>query len=274
MNVLLSGCSFSAGVGLVEPIINEFGIKQYPECKDSPDLWINLIYDKVDNIARGGNSNLRIFQMAATALLEKSYDVALIQWTSFMRHEWSAGFETWDTTVRSILGSLSGKSVNLHNQTLNSKLIQDRVDSFFVLEHAHYRIVQLLEYMNILCRIAKITKTEIFFINGLCWWDNNFFDKINYKLPSETTKYTQELLDLPNHSDEEYANLYAQMHSDYKVAGGIHKNRWLNLYNNMHSNRIDRGTDGNHPGVSANKQYANNFKKYLTNTLNYTNITT
>jgi hypothetical protein len=263
MNILLSGCSYSSGVGLSECFVDSFGDKQYLDCKDSPNLWINLLYKNVDNIARGGNSNLRIFQMAATALLEKSYDVALIQWTGFMRHEWSAGYEIWDTTVRSILGSSTGRSVNLHNQTLDSKEIRKRVDSFFVLEHAQYRIVQLVEYMNILCRIAKITKTEIFFINGLCWWDNNFFDKINYKLPSETTEYTQELLDLPNHCDEEYAKLYAQMHSDYEVAGGIHENRWLNLYDSMHSNRIDRGTDGNHPGVLANKQYANNFKKIL-----------
>ena len=117
MKVLLSGCSFSAGVGLSDTLVNNN--TQYAECKDSPHLWINLMYDNVDNIARGGNSNLRIFQMATTALLEKSYDIALIQWTSFMRHEWSAGFETWDTTVRSILGSTS-KSVNLHNQTLSS----------------------------------------------------------------------------------------------------------------------------------------------------------
>ena len=273
MNILLSGCSFSDGTGLSKPVINEFGVKEYPECKDSPDLWINLLYNNVNNISCGGNSNLRIFQMATTALLEKHYDVALIQWTSFMRHEWSAGFETWDTTVRSILGSISSnRSVNLHNQTLDSGYIQKRVDSFFVLEHAQYRIVQLLEYMNILCRIAKITKTEIFFINGLCWWDNNFFNKIGYKLPSETTKYTQELLDLENHSDEEYATLYAQMHSDYEVAGGVHENRWLNLYDSMHSNRIDRGTDGKHPGVSANKQYADSFKKHLTIEANGTSI--
>ena len=264
MNVLLSGCSFSTGVGLSKPVVDSFGDKLYPECKDSPHLWVNQLFDNVENISQGGNSNLRIFQMATTAMLKKNYDVALIQWTSFMRHEWSAGFETWHTTVRSILGSRS-KSVNLHNHTLSSKEIQDKVDDFFILEHAHYRIVQLLEYMNILYQIAKITKTEIFFINGLCWWDNNFFDKIDYKLPSDTTIYTQELLDLPNHSDEEYAKLYAKMHSDYEVAGGVHENKWLNLYDSMHSNRIDRGTDGSHPGVSANKKYADSFKKILDN---------
>jgi hypothetical protein len=268
MKVLLSGCSFSAGVGLSKSLVNSD--TQYAECKDSPHLWINLMFDKVDNIARGGNSNLRIFQMATTALLEKKYDVALIQWTSFIRHEWSAGFETWDTTVRSNPGGAS-KTVTLHNQTLRDSFIQDKVDNFFVLEHAHYRIVQLLEYMNILCRIAKITKTEIFFINGLCWWDNNFFDKINYKLPSETTKYTQELLDLPNHSDEEYAKLYAQMHSDYEVAGGIHKSHWLNLYDNMQSNIIDRAFDGTHAGIETNKLYA---EKYLTELQNRTIINT
>ena len=268
MKVLLSGCSFSAGVGLSKTLVNND--TQYAECKDSANLWINLMYDNVDNIARGGNSNLRIFQMATTALLEKSYDIALIQWTSFMRHEWSAGFETWDTTVRSILGSTS-KSVNLHNQNLSSDYIQDRVDNFFVLEHAHYRIVQLLEYMNILCRIAKITKTEIFFINGLCWWDNNFFEKIDYKLPSETTKYTQELLDLPNHSDDEYAKLYAQMHSDYTFAGGIHKSRWLNLYDSMQSNIIDKAYDDAHAGIETNKLYA---QKYLTEIDNRTSINT
>jgi len=280
MNILLSGCSFSDGTGLSKPCVDEFGVLQYKECKDSKDLWINQLHRecypdfKLDNISRSGNNNLRIFQMATTALLENNYDIALIQWTSFMRHEWNAGFETWDTTVRSILGSSSSRNVNLHNKTLSSSYIQDRVDNFFILEHAHYRIVQLLEYMNILSRIAKLTKTEIFFINGLCWWDNNFFNKIDYNQPSDTTLYTQELLDLPNHSDEEYSQLYAQMHSDYEVAGGVHKNKWLNLYESMIDNRIDRGLDGFHPGIKSNQQYANNFKRYLTKTFNYTNIIT
>lgn len=267
MNVLLSGCSFSAGTGLSHPFMDDFGVKHYPDCKDSPDLYINLLYKDVDNIALGGNSNLRIFQMATTALLEKHYDVAIIQWTSFMRHEWHAGFETWDTTMRSIIGG-SSKSVNLHNHTLKGSDIQDRVDRFFILEHAHYRIVQLLEYMNILCRIAKITQTEIFFINGLCWWDNKFFHKIHYNNPIETTKYTQKLLDLENHNDNEYAKLYTKMHNDYRVAGGIHENKWLNLYDPMNRNRIDRGLDGIHPGVATNKKYAEFFKKILDNKSN------
>ena len=270
MTVLLSGCSFSAGVGLVEPFIDEFGVENYPECKDNPDLWINLMYDDVDNISVGGNSNLRIFQMATTALLEKHYDVALIQWTSFMRHEWHAGFETWDTTMRSKIGGIS-KSINLHTHTLEGSYIQDCVDKFFILEHAHYRIIQLLEYMNILCRIAKMTQTEIFFINGLCWWDNNFFNKIHYNYPNETTKYTQNLLDLENHSDDEYAKLYTKMHNDYRVAGGIHENKWLNLYDPMNRKRVDRGLDGIHPGIKTNKLYASQF---LTKLQNCTSINT
>ena len=51
MNVLLSGCSFSAGVGLSNTLVNNN--TQYAECKDSPHLWINLMYNKVDNIAKG-----------------------------------------------------------------------------------------------------------------------------------------------------------------------------------------------------------------------------
>tara|TARA_Y100000992_G_scaffold214083_1_gene147591 strand:+ start:362 stop:1162 length:801 start_codon:yes stop_codon:yes gene_type:complete len=264
MTVLVSGCSLSTGVGLTEAVDGD-----YPDCKHSPDLWVNQMFNDVDNIAIGGNTNLRIFQMAASAMLNKHYDLALVQWTSLMRYEWSPGIETWDTTVRSILGS-PPRSISLHSGvTLAPDYIQKRFDQFFVMEHAHYRIVQILEYINILCGIAKITKTEIFFVNGLCWWDNNFFDKINYKLPSETTKYTQELLDLPNHSDKEYAKLYAQMHSDYEVAGGIHADRWLNLYDSIHTNRIDRGTDGQHPGVETNKLYA---KKFLTKLKNHSTI--
>ena len=270
MNILLSGCSFSAGTGLTKPFVNEFGVPQYNECKDSKDLWINQLHrkyypdSKLDNISRGGNSNLRIFQMATTALLSKNYKVAFIQWTSFMRHEWSIGFETWNTTFRSTLGSKTGRSINLHNNvSYDNKLIQNKFDKFFILEHQHYRIVQIIEYMNILCKIARLTGTELYFINGLCWWDQDYFIKINYTLPSDTTEFTQELLDLPNHSDDEFAELYNKMHNEYIFAGGIHEDKWLNLYNSMYDNRIDRGTDGNHPGTSSNAQYTLNFIQAL-----------
>lgn len=270
MNILLSGCSHSAGNGLTKLFVNEFGESWYNECKDSNDLWINQLHRKyypdynLDNISRGGNSNLRIFQMATTALLSKNYKVAFIQFTSFMRHEWALGFETWDTTCRTILGSTRGRSINLHNNvSYDYKVIQNKFDNFFILEHAHYHIVQIIEYINILCKVAELTGTELYFINGLCWWDQDFFTKINYKHPSDTTKYTQELLDLPNHSDEEYKQLYTKMHREYEIAGGIHEDQWLNLYNPMNSNRVDLAFDGAHPGILSNAQYTLNFIEAL-----------
>ena len=270
MTVLYAGCSFTAGVGWgTSETVDDNGTVYFNDCKDSEHLWVNQLHSRLfgkeslENIATGGHSNLRIFQTSAKCMLEQQYSHAFVQWTTPMRHEWSIGLETWDTLLRSCAGSAQ-RTINLHNNiTYPGKYIQERFDKFILLEHEHYRLTQLLEYVSILNNIARLTNTNIYFINGLCKWDKNFFTKVQYKVPSETTGYTQELLDLPNRDDDEYKILYDQIHTDYEQAGTILEDRWLNLYNSMESNKIDTNKDNSHLGIKSNKHVTATFIQAL-----------
>jgi hypothetical protein len=269
MTVLYSGCSFTAGVGWGSGWIDEKGQQCFNDCKHSKHLWVNLLHNRLffdtplDNIATGGNSNLRIFQTTATALLTSKYSHAFVQWTSPMRYEWSAGLETWNTTIRSCAGSKQ-RTINLHNNvSYPGYYVQECFDRFILLEHEHYRLVQLIEYINILNRIAELTNTHIYFINGICKWDKDFFTRLDPSVPSDTTAYTQELIDLENRNDKDYKILYNKMHNEYQKAGTILEDKWLNLYESMDNNIIDRNNDKSHAGIQSNKNFTSTFLQAL-----------
>ena len=266
MKVLYSGCSYSAGVGFGEFIEVPHNKPLPRDCKDSKYIWTNLVHNKFfskyqhTNIATGGNTNLRIFQMTAKELLEKDYNFAFVQWTQLIRHEYEIGFELYSTKQTAKPG-LSALTHDLITGTYHAKDIQERQDRFFTLEHEQYRIVELIRYINILCEISKLKNTKIYFVNGMCPWDKNFFEKQVTIIPESFTDYTKDLIDAGLRNEEQSINLYNKLHNQYKDAGEIQNKKWLNLYNSMRNNRIDTNKDGIHPGILSHENY---FKEFAT----------
>ena len=74
MNVLLSGCSFSAACG--------WGV---PDYRTDPRCWYNILAEKyqlnINNIAYGGYSNREIIHRAKQQVLTNSYDLVIVQLT-------------------------------------------------------------------------------------------------------------------------------------------------------------------------------------------------
>lgn len=272
MKVLYSGCSYSSGVGFGESIEVPDNKPMYTDSKDSEYIWTNLVHKEYfpkyqyTNIATGGNTNLRIFQMTAKELLEKDYNFAFVQWTQLLRYEYEIGFELYSTKQMAKVG-VGALTHNLRSGTYYAKDIQKRHDGFFTLEHEQYRIVELIRYINILCGISKLKNTKIYFVNGMCPWDNNFFKKQDNIIPESFTEYTKELLQINIRNEEESVNLYNKMHNQYKDEGHIQNKKWLNLYNSMRNNRIDTNKDGKHPGILSHKNYFKEFSTKLESVL-------
>jgi hypothetical protein len=116
-------------------------------------------------------------------------------------------------------------------------------------------------------RLSKLTNTKVFFINGLCPWDHDFFNKKESVLPSEYTAYTQKMLNTSNRDDGEVFQLYNIMHDNFINSGGIHESLWLNLYNSMLAHKIDVNNDNAHPGIKSNNLYFELFSNLLTDQL-------
>ncbi len=246
--VLFSGCSYVSGVGF------ELG-------KEEPNLWVNLLHRNTHlkdhyliNCATGGRSNQGIFQDTVWHLTQEEYDYAFVSWTSMPRYELELGVETYASrAVFMPNGPL--RDHNLNNITYNQQYLENIRDRFTTLAHLHFEILNLVYYVNSLVQLAKLTNTKIFFVNGLCQWDKNYFDRLDKVLPERYTNFTKRLINIEDRDDEEIFKIYNKMHNEYQLAGGIQEQFWLNLYESLRNLRIDVNEDHQHPGIKSNQLY-------------------
>lgn len=252
---LFSGCSFTAGSG-------------FKEEKNNPELWVNLLHSYMFsstvklNVSKGSRSNAGIFQDTVKALVNYPVKYAFVQWTSMPRYELELGFELYPTSQYFIPnGRCRDHNTNQANYT--EKYLSSIRDRFTSLAHDCYEIRNLIEYTNTIINLSKLTNTRVFFINGLCPWDKDFFIKKTNVLPDQYTEYTQDILHIKSRDDLEIFKLYDKMHNEFNEAGGINEPLWLNLYESMRNNRIDVNDDCQHPGVRSNQYYFELFSTRL-----------
>lgn len=248
---LFTGCSYTAGSG-------------FDTEKDDPQLWVNQIHNryfahtKLLNVGSGGRSNAGIFQDTMWYMLHRPVRYAFVEWTSMPRYNLELGFELYET-YQTFLPNGTCLDHKLNDIEYSSSYLNSIRDRFTALAHDCYEIVNLLHYVNVIAKCASLTQTEIFFVNGLCPWDHNFFEKKTQVLPNQYTAYTQKILNTQNRDDDEIFALYEKMHQRFELTGGIQSNLWLNLYDSMWDTRIDANNDGCHPGYESNKQYTQVF---------------
>jgi len=250
-----AGCSYTAGSG--------FELE-----KDEPLLWVNQLHDKFFshtnkfNISQGGRSNAGIFQDTIRALVDYSVDYAIVEWTSVPRYELELGFELYSTR-QVFIPRTQCHPINTHSINYTSDYLNSVRDRFTTLVHDCYEISNLINYVNTILKVSKLTGTRVFFINGLCSWDHNFFVRKSDCLPDQYTKYTQKLLNVSTRDDREVFSLYNKMHNNFDTAGTINHELWLNLYNSLRDQRIDVNQDKIHPGIRSNNLYVQNFSNTL-----------
>ena len=244
------GCSFTKGEGLVGE-------------KDSPDLWVNQLHQSVKalnsttliNLGISGNSNETIFQNAVEAIATGPAYL-FVSWTSFPRLLINPGVEI-NKTEQLWSPASELNDIQLHNNIIyTKKYLTDVKNRFFNLLHDHHSIVKILEYSTAIKKLCLITGTKVFFINAILPWDLDYFVKQSAVVPSDTTKYTQQLLDVEARDDENFLELYNIIHSEYSVAG-CPGPEWVNLYQGFKKNfMLDLGTDEMHPGPISNKAFS------------------
>lgn len=252
------GCSFTQGVG-------------FELLDKEPGLWVNLLHKNVDQLSKtklinngaGGLSNERVFYTAVNSIVKHTPKYIFVQWTSAPRYRITLGVET--TTVDQYFSP--NKQINydipLHSIKYSASYLNSVKDRFLSLHHPHGDIVTIIEYTNSLINLANKTGTQIFFINGLCPWDDNYFTKLQNVLPSCYTNYTQKLIESTTRADSETFAIYDKMHTEYTQAGSIQESYWLNLYWSFRHNMIDKNNDRQHPGIKSNLLYFNNIKSAL-----------
>jgi hypothetical protein len=259
--VVFAGCSFTAGNGWVDTNLHD---SLRTECKDFPDLWVNLCYNNISqlsklellNIGHEGSSNTEIFESCIRVMsTEDSIKFLFCQWSSMPRYNFRVGIEPWENYIDNPKGNEYSK-----------KYIEDLTNRFLVMHHLHGEILKVVHYSNTISNIGKKLGVKVYFINGLCPWDKDYFVQLkgNNVMPESYTKFTKnEILDINNKSDEDIFKLYNFIHNEYAQAGGIDPTQWINLYQSMATTKIDTNYDQIHPGIKSNQLYFQAVKNFL-----------
>jgi hypothetical protein len=259
---LFSGCSYVYGTGLENNYQN-------------PNHFSNILANNffgaehyIHNIGVPGYSNERIFLDSLHYLTKNHYDYAFICWTSLSRYVFWLGLELYESRRSFTPGSSFPIEHNGNDISWSSSQLGDFQNKFLLLNHQHYYIRDLVDYVNILIDVAKSKGTKIFFINSLLPWDQYYFDHIDKNvLPSMLTNYTNELLNSDSRNDTDINLLYQMIHNHYIDNGGIQEEHWLNLYQSFYNMMIDFGDDNVHPGIKSHQLFANMLIKNITATI-------
>jgi hypothetical protein len=256
---VFTGCSYVEGVGLSNTSKNE-------------NLWVNLFFNSNDilsktkllNFGRGGATNFEIFQRSVDAMSNYNIRHLFVSWTEIYRYKFSCGLEKYSTDVYWGLNSPTADIGINPDIVFTKEYLANIKNRFFALHHDHYQILQILRFTHSLSQLAKKIGIKIYFINCLLPWDKNYFQPIASptRLPSDTTQYTQKLLNSDTRNDTDFFDIYDQIHIEYQKSQGLGECNWLNLDQSYRQNfYIDTGNDNLHPGVDSNKKFA----KYLIN---------
>ena len=240
MNILVSGCSFTKGHGLLLE-------------NHDPKLWVNQIAKKLecnslDNIAEHGYNNQTIFLETLNQMSQYNYDLIIVAWSTMPRWNFTLGFELYKT-----FSHLGPMKINTNTRIFTERW-QDKLKKHILEGHNdHWHLLKLVKYVNILINYQKVLKKQkIFFVNTYGPWPLNFYNKKDLKFPSDLTTYEQNILNVDTRDDDEIFELYNLMHQHYSDNGGIHEYHWLNLYNSFKELKVDNASESDkHPGYAS-----------------------
>lgn len=250
--VLVVGCSFAHGTGLVK------------ETQDS-QLWVNCLFPgcKITNLSQIGVNNQWIFVEAMWAMTRERYDVVLVAWTELARYNFHIGLELYCTRTK--LGNDLDIDVN-PGVTVTAKNLDSIGNSLRKFYNDHWAILDIVKYVNALTVVQqKMGHGALYFVNSLAAWPNSYFDRRLNFLPNELSKFEQDMLQVETRDDQEIFTLYNMIHDQYCYYGGIHEDRWLNLYQSLKSLQSDRASSTDpHPGYDSQ----NTFVRILSEKIN------
>lgn len=260
--VVFAGCSFTAGTG-------------WPDAQNSSNLWCVLCHQHIPvlqnlehvNIGQAGASNQDIFENIINSISHHGSSIKYLfcQWTAAHRYNFNVGFELWHTS-ESLQETPTHPDINLSDITYRRKYLEDIKTQFKTLHHIHYEIVKVIRYSKIISNLASQFGIKCIHINGICPWDENYFNELTgpHVRPEDYTTFTKnQIINISNRTDKDIFELYAKAHQDYRNAGSIDPGEWVNLYRSQWNSRIDFNFDKAHPGAKSNQVYFDWVKDFL-----------
>ena len=246
MKILYNGCSFPYGTGLVAPEQCVCNIV-------SKELNAEFVNNSIP-----GLDNYSIFLNTLLEISKNHYDLIFVFFTTWPRIRFYPELEhPQGYPVSGNPNTIDWMKTLKTNEGLNIKNPQDLRQTLLMLNHEWHLLMEVVRYVNILS-----TYPNVKFINSICHWDTGFFGQFKTLkdkefLPNELTEYTQFILNVSNRDDNQVNDLFQNiMINEYTKAGNIQADKWVNLYNPWKNNKIDLGTDNQHPGPKSHQWMA------------------
>lgn len=247
LNVCFDGCSFTVGEGFSETDRNIY-------------VYDRLVSEKFNfestNLAVSGSSNYTIFMRSADAIQSKKYNIVFTQWTALNRIWLSPGPGCYyfvndqrfpDFKYRDLYIS-SKEKIKLNNNLL-------------LLNHDYQNILDLIDYCKILNQLAQANSTTLVFINGLLPWQDDLVAAANTdNLSASLSDYTKSILDFDQRNDDEITEYFTKLQDKFTQ---LDKTNWVNLFLSFHSNAIDVGPQGHHPGIQSHRWMSDQISNFL-----------
>jgi len=247
VKVCFNGCSFTEGEG-------------FPADQRDHAIYDRIVTRQFDleatNISQGGSSNYTIFMRSARAIMSQLYDVVFTQWSALNRLWLSPGPDCVFFTNDNYKPDFHYRDIYLSNSDK-----QKFKDTVLLLNHDYQNILDLIDYCDILGKLAQHNNTQVVFINGLVPWQSDLVQPLTADLTSSLSDYTKSILDFDHRSDEEIIKFVQQLQNKFKQ---VDTKLWVNLFDSFFKNIVDRGPEGHHPGVHSHQWMATQLANYIT----------
>lgn len=250
MSVCFAGCSFTYGEGFASSQERD----QY-------------VYDRLvarefelnhSNVAQPGNSNYKIFLDAAKSITSGKYQIVFAQWTGLRRIWLHPGP---DTCYKISPADLREQPDYVYRDIFISKKDRKKInDTIVILNHDYQNLLDVIEYCNILERLANNCNTKVYFINGLVPWQQDLFTELKSNLSNSLSNFTKDMLDFDNRSDDEIIKFVSELQT---ATSTLNQSLWVNITESFQKNATDVGPVGHHPGIKSNQWMADQIVNFL-----------
>lgn len=233
----------------------------FKDADQSPEIYPQIVAthlnSKLINLGIVGGNNYEIFMSACKCLLENTLDIIVVEWNTFQRYRFhplpdSSLFVSSHETTE----TYTNNRVPLAKTDLN--MLQKLT---LLCNHDYQHILTLVDYCNILVRLAG-AETKVIFLNGHIPWEKDLLNTYSKHsdLFAELSEYTKSVIEFDTRGDKEIQQLLTDLTARVQT---LDKKLWPNMFDSFTQQKVDVLADGVHPGPKSHALYADMIIKHL-----------
>jgi hypothetical protein len=248
--IAFAGGSTVTGKGFTDTLLSS---------KIYPNVISNHLGTQAINLGIIGGSNYEIFMVASNYLASNAVDVMVIEWNLFQRYHFYPAPNSYI-----YVSAAQTEYIYNHDKVALSNTDLKTLQKLTVLaNHDYHHILSLVEYCNIICKLAG-NNTQLIFLNGTVPWTADLIKihKDGDDLNSNLSEYTKSLIDFDTRDDKEILQLLTDLRLKIQT---MDDTKWIAKFECLfdYYNTLDKAEDRMHPGPKSHQRCADMIINYL-----------